>query len=228
VYVPRGEIFGLRSQNAGGWGYLAVHGGIDVPVVLGSRSTYLRIGLGGLEGRMLRFGDHLCAAVGGQISSLSEKAGRSLMRDLVPKYSDAITVDLIPAPQFDVLTVEQGSGLLATSYTISEQSDRMGYRLKGQGRNIPGVGDILSEGAVPGTVQLPADGQPMVLLVDAQTTGGYAKPGVIPAADLGRFVQCPIGSGEVRFSVTTVTLAQQRWRKMLQELKSDTGGEENS
>jgi len=78
---------------------------------------------------------------------------------------------------------------------------------------------ILSEGAVPGTVQIPPDGQPVVLQRDAQTTGGYAKIGVVASADFSLLVQCPLGSGQVRFSVTTVTLARERWQRKLQELQ---------
>jgi len=227
VFVPRGEIFGLRNQNTGRWGYLAISGGVNITLVMGSRSTYLRIGLGGLEGRVLRFGDHLPAGSVMPNDSLQTLAGRSLPRDLIPQYTDCIQVEIVPASQFENFTAENRDQFLENAYTISNQSDRMGYRLQGKVMSQLSTGDILSEGAVPGTVQIPADGQPVVLLSDAQTTGGYAKIGVIANADLGRFVQCPIGSGQVCFSVTTVTLAQERWKKKLQDLKFCRWDDEN-
>lgn len=227
VYVPHGEIFGLRSQNAGRWGYLAVSGGVDVHPVLGSRSTYLRIGLGGLEGRALRFGDHLPVGEEACPGSLHTRAGRSLPRVLVPQYSDRVQVEIVPATEYEQFSAKQRENFLHSIYQVSEQSDRMGYRLRGPELKYTGTGGLLSEGVAPGTVQIPANGQPVVLLSDAQTTGGYAKPGVIASADLGRFVQCPIGSGEVTFSVTTVTLARERRVKQLQELHACTWEDED-
>lgn len=219
VFVPKGELFGLRGMNPGRWGCLAVSGGIDVPMVLGSRSTYLRIGLGGHEGRTLLFGDHLPTGGIANRSATPENAGRSMPKNLVPRDADDLAVEFIPCSQDISLSEELLQDISKTSYTISDQSDRMGYRLVGPAIQESG-GDILSEGVVPGTIQFPAGGQPVVLLSDAQTTGGYSKLGVIASADLGRFVQCPIGSGQVRLSVTTVTLAQKRWQKMLADLKT--------
>lgn len=220
VYVHRGEIFGLRSQNSSRWGYLAVSGGVNVHPVMGSRSTYLRIGLGGLEGRVLRFGDHLPLGMVPPGVSLRARAGWSLPRALVPQYNDRIQVEIIPATEYEKFGVGERERFLHSTYQISEQADRMGYRLRGGQIHFSAAGGLLSEGVVPGTLQIPADGQPVVLLSDAQTTGGYAKLGVIASADLGRFVQCPIGSGEVSFSVTAVTLARERWVTQLQQLRA--------
>lgn len=226
VFVPQGEMFGLMGQDTGRWGILAISGGIDVPEVLASRSTYLRIGLGGLEGRALRFGDHLPTgdALTGKI--LPRQAGHSLPKEMTPQYSDSVNLEMIPTSQFELFSKESISLFTSTNFTVSEQSDRMGYRLTGMQLKPEGAGDILSEGVVPGTIQIPADGQPVVLLSDAQTTGGYAKLGVIASADMGKFVQCPIGTGTVRFSVTAVTLTQKRWKKMLNDLRSCTWEED--
>jgi len=130
VFVPRGELFGLRSQGMGRWGYLAVSGGIDTPAVLGSRATYLRIGMGGLEGRTIHFGDHLPTGMTSVTGSLQSLTGRSVTKELTPAYSESAEIAVVPGPQFDDFIADERSKFFETSYTISERSDRMGYRLE--------------------------------------------------------------------------------------------------
>ena len=168
--------------------------------VLGSASTYLRGGFGGLEGRALRAGDWLFSREEG--SSRPELAGSRLANGMIPKYVQEIEVRVIPGPQDDWMG-EAGMQVFTTSlYQLSASSDRMGYRLEGE--PIPRrKGDLLSEGMVFGSIQVPPDGQPIVMMADRPATGGYPKIATVIRADLPKLAQLRPGEGRVRFRLVT-------------------------
>ncbi|MDE2483350.1 MAG: biotin-dependent carboxyltransferase, partial [bacterium] len=202
--VAAGSELMLGRPRAGARTIVAVGGGIDVPVVLGSRSTDLGAGFGGFDGRALRAGD--CVPFGEPSSS------RGAFRLQPPQWAlrapedDAGVVSVralagTEAPAF-------GEALWATPWTIAPQSNRMGYRLHGTPLAVPdGAGTLASHAVMPGLVQVPPDGQPIVLLADAQTTGGYPRAAVVIEADLWRLAQASAGT-RVRFA--RVTLDQAR------------------
>lgn len=181
-----------------GIGYLAVDGGIAVPPVLGSRSSYARARLGGLDGRVLRAGDRLpCAPAGGA-------AQAPLRRSPRPFAHPAGPIRVLPGPQDDAFDADAWAVFSASGWQVTREADRMGLRLQGPPlRHALGHGaDIVSEAIVPGAIQVPASGQPIVLGVDAQTIGGYAKIATVIAADRPRLAHARPGT-VLRFAVVT-------------------------
>ncbi len=210
-----GETITLRATG-GGWGYLAVSGSLAVPEVLGSRSTCLRAGFGGLEGRPLQAGDQLPLA--GDSAAAYECAGLELPGELRPAYSDHPLIDVILGPQESAFSPEAVHAFLSQEYALTPACDRMGYRLQGSALARQNPAELLSEGVAMGAVQVPQDGQPIVLMADRQTTGGYPKIGVVSGASLPLLAQCPPGAGAVRFRAVSVTEAQAQWRFIVQSL----------
>lgn len=191
-----GERLKLGAARSGCRGYLAVAGGINVPLVLGSRSTYLRAGMGGFQGRALRDGDVLPVAdVTRKLTNHWRIDGR-----ILPGYSASPTVRVLRGAQLD----EFGGALFAAEFKILPQSDRMGIRLGGAKLvRIGGAAELVSSAVVPGTVQVPADGQPIVLMADAQTLGGYPQAAQVISVDLPLVAQLRPGD-RVRFVEVTL------------------------
>jgi len=182
VQVPAGTLE-IGSLRGGARAWLAIDGGIDVAPVLGSRSTDLRGGFGGLQGRALRAGDVL-------------PLGRGLGLDVdtpdAPAWWIDHSHDAHQPIRYRPSAHAAATALARRGWTVSASSNRQGLRLQGEPLASPG-GDGVSEPVAPGTIQLPADGCPIVLLADAQTVGGYAKLGHVIAADLPRLAQCVPG-----------------------------------
>ena len=215
IFVRRGWEIQLFSRQRGGWCYLAIAGGIQTPPVLGSRATYLR---GGVGGRALQAGDVL--PVGPPARPPLELAGRYLPEEKRPAYDERLTVEVIPGPQADRFTEEGRETFLSSEYKISLSSDRMGYRLEGPPVAHSAGADIISDGLAAGSVQVPASGQPIVMMSDRPTTGGYPKIATVVSADLPLLAQSPPGTGRLRFRETTVEAAQARWRDMMNGLRA--------
>jgi antagonist of KipI len=210
----RGEILHIETQGNTGWGYLAVNGGIDVPLVMGSRSTYLRGGFGGLKGRTLQYGDHL--PVGGLLPvNWQRRAGLGIPPDYRPAYADQVNVPVVLGPQADHFTEEGLRVFLGEEFRVLHTSDRMGYRLAGPPIARRVNSELLSEGIAPGSVQVPPDGQPIVLMSDRPATGGYAKIATLALAGLPLLAQSMPGMGKVRFQVVEVAEAQALYRKLI-------------
>ena len=163
-----------------------------MPVVLGSRSTQLRGAIGGHEGRMLRQGDRL--AVGAP-------AGAPVIAAVVPpglalplEADDLPAVRVLPAAEHDAFTEASLARFWAEPWKITPQSDRYGFRLAGPGLEPKAPLEVRSHGIVPGVIQVPHSGQPIVQMCDAQPSGGYPKVGTVIEADLWRLGQMPIGT----------------------------------
>lgn len=192
---------GLPIAKTGSRAYLALAGGVDVPEVLGSRSTQLRGVFGGHEGRALRQGDHLRAASPG----IAPASGFGL---LPPSIALPLTQDgraamrVLPAAEYTRYTAASQAAFWAGEWKITAQSDRYGYRLEGEALVPLAPMEMRSHGIVPGVIQVPPGGQPIVQMRDAQPSGGYPKFGTVIEADLWRLGQAPIGS-RVRFIETT-------------------------
>ena len=180
-------------------GYLAVAGGIEVPPVLGSRSTYVRAGFGGLSGRRLRDGDTLPVP-----ATERTLAGHwHIDERILPAYTEAPTLRIVPGAQagdFD-------PGWMDGEFEVRSQSDRMGVRLAGSPLIRRNARELTSAPVAPGTVQVPPDGQPIVLLADAQTIGGYPQVAHVIAFDLPLMAQVKPG-GRVRFRLVPHAEAQ--------------------
>ena len=200
-----GDTIAVGGCKSGARAYLASSGGIAVPPALGSRSTDLLSQLGGLDGRALRAGDRVPLSPPDELPPL-----RALPHDTIPQYATATTLRVILGPQDERIATDALATFLSASYTISNESNRMGARLLGPALTFradsPGA-DILSEGIATGAIQVPAQGQPIILLAGHQTTGGYAKIATVIGADLWRLGQAPPGAG---VSFRTVTIAEAR------------------
>lgn len=210
-FVRRGSVLDFAGRRLGARAYLAVAGGIAVPPVLGSRSTCLSGGFGGHQGRALRAGDVL--PLGCAPADLLALAGQGLPPESWPVYDEAPTVHAIPGPQDDYFTAEALATFFASEYVVSAIADRMGYRLQGPRLAHRGSAEFISAGVVTGSVQVPADGQPIVLMADHQTIGGYPVIATVVSADILLLAQCLPGS-HLRFAPTTIEEAQRRWREV--------------
>jgi biotin-dependent carboxylase-like uncharacterized protein len=192
VRLRPGERLTAKDGAWGTWTYLAIAGGIDVPPVLGSRSTYARFGVGGFEGRALRAGDVLQTNGAGG-TAIRERAILSPLPSRPARH-----VRVVPGPQDDYFTREAVETFFSKAYAISPRFDRMGYWLDGPPLKHAGGFDIVSDGIALGAIQVPGTGQPVVLLADHQSTGGYPKLGTLARADIPTFAQRRPGE-EVRF-----------------------------
>lgn len=203
LLLQSGDVVAFRMATAGCRAYLAVAGGLDTPPALGSRATYLRGRLGGLEGRALQKGDAL--PLGAPATALDRLAGRSVPPSRRPAYPDEVECRVVLGPQDDRFTPDGIAAFLGGPYTVTPQADRMGYRLSGPPITHARGHDIVSDGIPLGGIQVPGEGQPIALLVDRQTTGGYTKIATIVSTDVGRLGQTRPGQ-RVRF--IRVTLAR--------------------
>lgn len=222
-----GEEIHFLSEGSGGWGYLAVLGGIDVPPVMGSRSTFLRGRFGGWQGRALRAEDVLPVGANPR-GAWKQRAGSWLPLEKRPQYADITEVPVVLGPQEEDFTEEALRVFLSAEYMISATSDRMGYRLAGPRLEHRAGADLLSEPLAWGAVQVPADGQPMVMMADRPTTGGYPKIATVTRAGLPLLAQAMPGSGRVRFKAVSVEEAQRRYQDLMAGLESEIEEEEDA
>ena len=212
VMVSRGDTISFPWPMRGCRSYLAVAGGIDVPKVMGSSSTYIKSHIGGLEGRALRAGDRLKS---GQARPGILK--RRLPPQYLPEYRDPTELRVIMGPQDDHFTEEGIHTFLHSEYTISTEADRVGYRLQGPHIEHKAGADIISDGIPLGAVQVPGDGLPIVLLADRQTTGGYTKIAAVITVDIPKLAQAKPGN-KVRFLQITEEEAHQSLREYEQTI----------
>jgi antagonist of KipI len=191
--------FGARRR--GTRAYIAISGGIDVPVVLGSRATHLPSGMGGFEGRALRAGDQLPL---GPLARKGPPKGEGRPKDERPpkggRYvlSGSVTLRVLPGPQADKFVSSALEVLTSNAYRIHPNSNRVGYRLTGARLQHASGADVISDATPIGSVQVPASGEPILLMADRQTTGGYAKIATVIGADLSLAGQLAPGD-EIRF-----------------------------
>jgi 5-oxoprolinase (ATP-hydrolysing) subunit C len=199
--LRRGQYIAIGAAADAVWGYLAVAGGFALPRQLGSLSTHVRSGVGGLDGRTVQAGDEVPLAA-------ERVAGRGERRILPPARSTE-PIGLVLGPQLDRFTTEAVASLLGTEWRIGRHSDRMAYRLEGPPLAHRAGHDIVSDGTVPGSIQVPGDGTPLVLMRDCQTTGGYPKIATVITADLPRLAQLRAGAA-LRFRALAVEEAQRQ------------------
>ncbi len=196
-----GQVLELGFPRSGVWSasraYLCVAGGVDVPEVLGSRSTQLRGAFGGFEGRALRTGDRI--SVGPVRAEVTGDLGVVPPALDMPRVLDGVlAIRVLPAAEYSCYTAESLATFWGTPWRMTPQSNRYGYRLEGTPLIPTHPLELRSHGIVPGVIQVPHGGQPIVQMRDAQPSGGYPKIGTIIEADLWRIGQAPIGS-RIRF-----------------------------
>lgn len=211
VEVSADSVLSFSGPRDGVRAYLAVAGGIDVPLVMGSRSTYVKAAIGGFHGRPLAGGDTIDAPA---LDEGSEFELRSLPDGFAaPKYGDEHEIRVVLGPQHQAFGQEAIATFLNSSYAVSPESDRMGYRLLGPTIEHQTRADIVSDGSPAGAVQVPGEGVPTILLADRGTTGGYTKIATVISTDLGRIAQALPGQA-VNFKAVTVEQARQLRREL--------------
>jgi biotin-dependent carboxylase-like uncharacterized protein len=215
--VQRGDVLSFGRMKSGCRSYLAVRGGIDVPMVLGSRSTYVRGRFGGLDGRPLKAGDVIEV-----FASHPFRAGYGMPRELVPQFADNLHVCAILGPQASMFTEEGLTTFFSSQYKVTSEADRMGYRLEGQTVEHKHEADTVSDALLPGAVQIPRSGKPIVVMRDAQATGGYPKIAVVASSDLPVLGQAR-PNDSIEFSKVTLKEAQEKLRQHLSLVSNLSG-----
>ncbi|MGI5839610.1 MAG: 5-oxoprolinase subunit PxpB [bacterium] len=216
IAVSPDDILSFGGRRSGCRAYLAMAGGVEVPEVMGSRSTYLRGKIGGLAGRKITAGDVL---PGRPLAACSTaRPGRRLPAAFIPKYGGETTLRAVPGPQADCFPPESLKQFTDGVYRITAESDRMGYRLQGPGLHHKSGADIISDGLPLGAVQVPGHGNPIIMLADRQTTGGYAKIATVIAADLPQLAQMMPGQ-HVRFRLVSPEEAREIYLGYKAELR---------
>ena len=193
VLARAGNVLTFTGRRSGCRAYLAFAGGLAVPLVLGSRATDLGAGFGGWQGRALRTGDLLGVGPPGRDPSVPPEAAA--------QADDEAVVRVVLGPQADHFPPSALERFLGEAWTVGPSSDRTGCRLVGPVLEHAGPAEIVSDGMVPGAIQIPPDGQPIVMLADGPTTGGYPKLAAVVSADLPRLAQLLPGRGTIRFKV---------------------------
>ena len=205
VTLQPGDALQVGALRTGRVGYIALAGLVVAPV-LGSAATYTRARLGGLGGRALAAGDRLTVAAADRPAPGMALAERAL--GTLPAAVDG-PIRVVVGPQEDHFDAAAMAVFFGAAYRLSRDADRMGLRLEGPPlRHRPDRGaEIVSDAAVPGSIQVPGNGQPIVLLADGQTVGGYPKIATVASADLARLANAPLGT-LVRFAAITVAEAE--------------------
>jgi biotin-dependent carboxylase-like uncharacterized protein len=211
IRVTRGEVIRIGSLSGGAVLYVAVEGGFDIQPVLGSVSTYIRGGFGGWQGRALIAGDQLPL-----LRSAASEREECRIEGL--DLSPPARLRAIAGPQNDYFSETEIASFFANQYTIGAGSDRMGMRLEGRPVAHARGYNITSDGIAAGSIQVPGNGQPIVLLADRQTTGGYPKIATVISADLPALGRLPIGA-RIAFEHVSVEVAQVLRRNLFSEIE---------
>ena len=215
-----GDTLALPMAKSGARAYIAFAGGLDLEEVMGSRSTFLKGGIGGLSGRPVQDGSEI--GLRAPVDDLPDLEDRYVPADLLPAYGNAVEVRFTYGPQDDLFSAAGKQTFTKSEYTLSDKSDRMGFRMDGPAveRAAGSDGNIISDGICFGAIQV-TNGQPIVMMADRQTTGGYPKLGCVIAADLPLLAQLKAGD-KVRFRPVSVAAAQavyRRQQKILDKLE---------
>ena len=199
--IKSGDMLAFAYASEGQFAYLAVAGGFQTPHLYGSFSTSVKEGLGGIEGRKLKAGDQLSTS-----GARCPMERRKLEKQHIPHYPDEITLRLVKGYQEAMFDASAQATFFNSVYTFKGEGDRMGYRLSGE-KVVSSATGILSEPICYGAVQIPSHGEPIVLLKERQTIGGYPKIGSVIAVDCFKLAQLR-SSGRVRFAEVSLEEAR--------------------
>ncbi|UOR11511.1 5-oxoprolinase subunit C family protein [Halobacillus amylolyticus] len=234
IYVKAGSVLKFGKSQSGCRAYIAIAGGMDIPNVMDSQSTYIRAKIGGYQGRAVKSGDEISIRPPDQEQTSKLAHMRKQMQDghfyetdwtpsadMIPDYSSQPLIQLIKGPQYALFNEESQQNIYKEPFTISSQSDRMGYRLNGTTLSLQNPKELISEAVAFGSIQVPPDGNPIILMADRQTTGGYPKIGQIASVDLPLVSQLKPGD-QITFTEVTLEDAQKAFihqEKAIQLLK---------
>ncbi len=213
IYVNKGDILEFKSARTGSRAYIAFSSYLDIPVVMGSRSTNIRSKVGGYKGRKLEAGDYVRFRI--KRRYLPYFLSRKL--DLDEFDQEDATLRVIMGPQDDHFTKQGIETFLGNEYAVTSEFDRMGCRLEGPFVAYKDTADIISDGITLGAIQVPSHGKPIIMLADRQTTGGYAKIATVASVDIPKLVQRKTDH-KIRFTPITVQEAQKLYLDEITEM----------
>ena len=213
IEVKKGDVLAFSRADSGMRAYLAVAGGFDLPLVMGSMSTNLKCKLGGFQGRKLQRGDEIPLRQNVNIAFVGKRKFKNEV-----KYTKSITLRAVLGPQDDYFTEKGIETFFEKTYTVTDKSDRMGIRLDGEKIESKNGVDIISDGVTTGSVQIPASGTPIIMMADRQTTGGYAKIATVLSTDLHLIAQAKPGT-VIRFQKVTAEEAIKLYKAAETEIR---------
>lgn len=213
LYMNKGDILKFGSARTGSRGYIAFSSYLDIPVVMGSRCTNMKSGIGGFKGRKLQAGDYMNFRIKRRYLPFF------LSRKLEPENfdQDQAEIRVVMGPQEELFSRQGIETFLGSEYTVTSDFDRMGCRLEGPFIASKETSDIISDGIAFGSVQVPSHGKPIILLSDRQTTGGYGKIATVASVDIPAVVQRKTDQ-KLRFRAISVQEAQALYLKEIEEL----------
>jgi antagonist of KipI len=213
IKVSDGDVLSFGTVKSGCRSYISIASGIDVPVVMGSKSTYVKGKVGGIDGRTLKTGDEIKIE-----SSEGEKFTGSvnLPTKFIPCYNKDNIVRVVMGPQDDYFTAEGINTFFNCSYEVTKEADRMGYRLSGTKISHKNSADVISDGITMGSVQVPGHGAPIIMMADRQTTGGYTKIATVITPDINIIGQLKPGD-IVRFESIDIVEAHKIYKKYIKD-----------
>lgn len=210
IRVNAGDTLGFLGLKTGCRSYISFTGGIDVKTVMGSKSTYTRGGIGGYMGRKLGYGDVL--DLGPAACNPEDLINRWIPFEHIPDYRNCCEVRVVLGPQDDHFTSDALESFFSSTYEITNEADRMGYRLYGPKLQHTGSADIISDGITLGSIQVPGHGMPIIMLADHQTTGGYPKIATVISPDIPVLAQLKPGD-KIKFKELSIEEAHQALRE---------------
>jgi biotin-dependent carboxylase-like uncharacterized protein len=202
--VQEGDVISFGKVKGGCRAYLSMRGGINTPQVLGSRATCVRGRFGGMNGKQLKTGDIIEG-----FDTHSLKVRYSMPEDLLLQFTGQFKVHVILGPQADIFTESGINTFLSSPYKVTSEADRMGYRLEGPIIEHKAKADIISDALLPGAIQIPRNGNPIIIMRDAQTTGGYPKIAVAIIPDVSLLGQAK-PNDMIGFSKITMSQAREK------------------
>ncbi|WP_409301008.1 biotin-dependent carboxyltransferase family protein [Peribacillus sp. SCS-155] len=220
IFLESGSVLKFGKCKNGCRAYLAIAGGYSIPREMGSSSTYLRAGIGGWNGRALKMGDEISLRTPGTLSSriakqLPKKSNTSFREaewtvagNALPMYETNPVVRITKGAQYGLFDSYSIDDFLHAPFKITSQSDRMGYRLEGSKLMLKSPVEMISEAVRFGTIQVPSEGHPIILLADRQTTGGYPKIAEIATVDIPLVAQSKPGES-LKFQLMSLEESQQ-------------------
>ncbi|MBO3444903.1 biotin-dependent carboxyltransferase family protein [Clostridium sp. CCUG 7971] len=210
--VNKGETLSFSGASEGCRAYIAFEGGIDVPLVMESKSTYTKAKIGGFKGRALKENDYIKLGKG------EGKYISTLKKDYIKNYENNVEFRVIRGPQDNMFDEEEILKLFSNEYILSNECDRMGYRLEGEAIKHLNGADIVSDGIAFGAIQVPGHGKPIIMMADRQTVGGYTKIGNVISVDLCKLSQLNPGD-KVRFKEVDIYESHRLLKKFEDNIK---------
>ncbi|PRR78258.1 KipI antagonist [Clostridium liquoris] len=203
--INKGDKLSFGKVKDGLRSYICFYGGMDIPKIMGSKSTYAKALVGGFNGRALKSGDEL------QLIKKQEDFNHILNRKIkeayIPKFTGSYNIRVILGPQEEYFTEGGINTLLSSTYEVTNECDRMGYRLSGEKIEHREGADIISDGIALGSIQVPGHGMPIIMMADRQTTGGYTKIATIISPDIAILAQAKPGD-KINFTKVSVKEGQ--------------------